>query len=44
MTTTVNQFTFALRVALITSIAGDFWGPVTDAAGTPYFEPDGVTF
>lgn len=22
--------------------AGDYRGPVTDAAGTPYFEPDGV--
>src|ERR1700760_3160875 len=28
----------------ISPSAGDFRGPVIGAAGTPYFEPDGVVF
>jgi hypothetical protein len=40
----VSQFTFAPLGACYPPFAGDFRGPVISAAGTRYFEPDGVAF
>jgi hypothetical protein len=40
----VSPFTSARRGACYPVGAGDFSGPVIDAAGTRYFEPDGVVF
>ena len=40
----MSQFTFARRGACYPRGAGDFRGPVTGAAGTRHFEPDGVAF
>jgi hypothetical protein len=40
----VNQFTFAQGGDCYAFTAGDFRGLATGAAGTRYFEPDGVAF
>ena len=40
----VSQFTFARHGLCYSLGAGDFRGPVMDAAGTRHFEPDGVIF
>jgi hypothetical protein len=44
MSPIVIQFTYARRGACYVLTAGDFRGPVTGAAGTRNFEPDGVAF
>ena len=41
---TVNWFTFTRQNLCYLGITGDFTGPVTGAAGTRDFEPDGVVF
>ena len=40
----MSQFTFTRHGACYPLNAGDFRGPVIGAAGTRYFEPDGVVF
>jgi hypothetical protein len=44
MSLVVSQLIFATLGGRYSLSAGDFRGPVTGAAGTRYFEPDGVIF